>query len=73
MQLAPFHACYRPHDRAYTWRELRDLGCEPVAKEEPTMELIKRQASFLERSYYMFLESVSRDEKGNICDEPKDE
>ena len=73
MQLAPFHQCYRPHERAYTWRELREMGCVPVPKVEPTMELIKRQASFLEQSFYMFLESAPRDKNGNICDAPEDE
>ena len=71
MQLAPFHQCYREHERAYTWRELRAMGCEPVPKEEPTMELIKRQASFLEQSFYAFLESVPRDEKGRVMDLPE--
>jgi hypothetical protein len=47
------------------------MGCEPVAAVEPTMELIKRQASFLEQSFYMFLESAPRDSKGRVMDLPE--
>ena len=71
MALAPFHAAYRPHERAYSWRELRAMGCEPVAAPEPALEEIKRQASFLVSFYYGFLETVTRDEFGNITDEPE--
>ena len=70
MALAPFAAAYRPHERAHTWRELRAMGCEPLPAPEPALEEIKRQASFLDKFYYGFLETVHRDEHGRIADVP---
>ena len=72
MQLAPFHQAYRPHSPCPPRKVLKVEGEGSYFKKEKTLELIKHQASMMDKMYYTFLESVTRDEFGNIIDSPID-
>ena len=73
MQLAEFYLCYRQHEPPQTWRQLQAMGLTKVPDPEPALDEIVRQAKFLDRHYFQFLQSVTRDEAGNICDDVADD
>ena len=71
MQLAPFHAAYKPHGTIPSRAVLKAEGNGGYFAEHNTIEEIKEQARFLDSYYYRFLETVTRDEFGNIIDTPE--
>ncbi len=73
MQLAPFHACYKPHGEIVPRSVLKVEGEGSYFKSERAMDMVVRQASMLDKMYYKFIETVYRDEEGNVCDAPEDE
>ncbi len=72
MMLAPFYVCYRPHTAIPPRKVLKVEGEGSYFKKEKTLDLVKYQASMMDKMYYTFLESVTRDEFGNIIDSPLD-
>ena len=73
MQLAPFYLAYAPHGEIVPRKVLKVEGEGGYFKSEKAMDLVKRQASMLDKMYYSFIENVYRDEKGNIADLPDED
>ena len=73
MQLAPFYLAYKPHGDIVPRKVLKVEGEGGYFKSERAMDMVVRQASMIDKMYYRFIETVTRDEDGNICDEPEDE
>ena len=69
MQLAPFYVCYRPHSPIPPRKVLKVEGEGTYFPKVDTLKEVKEQASMMDRMFYTFLESVTRDENGNIVDE----
>ena len=72
MQLALFHQAYRPHTAIPSRAVLKVEGEGPYFPKVDTLKEVKSQAKMMDIMYYSFLESVTRDENGNICDEVED-
>ena len=72
MQLAPFYLAYKPHGEIVPRKVLKVEGEGGYFKSEKAMDMIHRQASMIDKMYYKFIETVYRDENGNICDEPEE-
>ena len=70
MQLAPFYLAYRPHSAIPSRKVLKVEGEGTYFPKVDTLKEVKEQASMMDRMYYSFLESVTRDEDGNIVDDP---
>ncbi len=73
MKLAPFHAAYKSHGEIVPRKVLKVEGEGGYFKSERAMDMVHRQASMIDKMYYKFIETVYRDEDGNICDAPEDE
>ena len=71
MQLAVFHQAYRPHTAIPSRAVLKAEGNGGYFAEHNTLDEIKEQASCMDAMYYGFLQTVTRDEFGNICDDPE--
>ena len=69
MMIAPFYVCYRPHTAIPTRKVLKVEGEGTYFPKVNTLDEVKSQAKMLDKMYYHFLESVTRDENGNIVDE----
>ena len=69
MQLAPFHQAYRPHEPIPPRKVLKVEGEGTYFPKVNTLDEVKRQASMMDKMYYDFLLTVTRDEFGNVCDE----
>jgi len=75
-QLYPFVQAHAPHMEMEHVREWnRDLRKHepPVVVTKIGMKGIVDQAKFLDHYYYTFLETVTRDSRGNIMDLDEDE
>ena len=72
IQLAPFYLAYKPHSSIPSRAVLKieGEGTYFPSQNEKTMDLIKEQAKRLDSLYYDFLATVTRDENGNVCDDP---
>ena len=73
MQLAPFHAAYKPHGEIVSRAVLRVEGEGSYFQSERAMDMVARQASMLDKMYYRFIETVNRDEEGEVADLVEDE
>lgn len=69
MQLAPFYLAYAPHSDIPSRKVLKVEGEGTYFPKVDTLAEVKHQAKMLDKMYYTFLESCTRDENGNICDE----
>ena len=69
MQLAVFYDAWRPHNAIPSRKVLKVEGKGSYFSESNTIQKIKHQASMMDQMYYSFLQTVTRDEKGNIKDE----
>ena len=69
MQLAPFYIAYHPHSPIPPRKVLKVEGEGTYFPKVNTLDEVKRQASMMDKMYYTFLETVTRDEFGNIVDE----
>ena len=72
MQLAVFHQAYRPHSTIPTRAVCKVEGEGTYFPKVDTLKEVKEQASMMDRMYYGFLETVTRDEFGNIVDDKED-
>ena len=70
MQLAPFYVCYRPHTAIPSRAVCKAEGEGTYFPKVDTLAEVKAQASLMDQFYYKFLESTTRDEFGNIIDDP---
>ena len=68
MQLAVFHRAYQPHGSIPDKKMLKKEA-KPYFSDVKCIDEIKAQAKFMDTFYYRFLESVTRDSDGNICDD----
>ena len=68
MQLAPFYLAYKSHGEIVPRKVLKVEGEGGYFKSEKAMDMVIRQASMIDKMYYKFLETVTRDEDGNIID-----
>ncbi len=74
MQLAPFYLAYAPHGEIVPRAVLRVEGEGSYFKSEKAMDLVKRQASMIDKIYYKFIESSTRGDDGKVRDmNPSDE
>ena len=71
MQLAPFYLAYAPHSPIPSRAVLKVEGEGTYFPKVDTIAEVKEQASNMERMYYNFLATVTRDEDGNIVDVPE--
>ena len=69
MQLAPFYLAYAPHSPIPGRAVLKVEGEGTYFPQVDTLAEVKHQARMLDKMYYHFLETVTRDEHGNIIDE----
>ena len=67
-QLAPFYLAYKPHGPIPTRKVLKVEGNGGYFHEVNTIKEIKSQAKMLDSMYYTWLETVTRDENGDIVD-----
>ena len=72
MQLAIFHQAYRPHDAIPSRAVCKVEGEGTYFPQVDTLKEVKEQASMMDRMYYGFLETVTRDEFGKVCDAKED-
>ena len=72
MQLAPFYLAYAPHDDIPSRAVCKVEGEGTYFPKVNTLEEVKKQANMLDRMYYGFLETVTRDEFGKVCDVKED-
>ena len=68
MKLAPFYLAYKPHGEIVPRKVLKVEGEGGYFESEKAMDMVHRQASMIDKMYYQFLETVSRDKDGNIID-----
>ena len=69
-QLFAFRDAWRPHTAIPTRAECKIMGEGAYFPDHgKALDEIKEQARMLDTMYYGFLETVTRDEYGNICDD----
>ena len=68
-QLAPFIIAHRPHTTPPSRATCKVEGEGNYFPPVDTVDEIKEQASMLDRMYYSFLETVTRDSNGNFIDD----
>ena len=70
VQLFPFYDAWRPHSAIPSRTECKLMGEGAYFPDHgKALDEIKEQARMLDTMYYGFLETVTRDEHGNICDD----
>ena len=69
-KLAEFRRAYAPHTPAPTRKFLKREE-NGYFSNINTIQEIKEQTKTLDVMYFNFLETVTRDDKGNICDSPE--
>ena len=72
MQLAIFHQAYRPHEEIPSRAVCKVEGEGTYFPKVDTLAEVKHQARMLDKCYYYFLETVTRDEFGKVCDVKED-
>ena len=74
MQLAPFHAAYKPHGDIVPRKVLKVEGEGGYFKSERAMDMVHRQASMIDKMYYGFIGDTTRGDDGKVRDmKPSDD
>ena len=71
-QLFPFYDAWRPFTPIPTRAECKAAGKGNYFPKVSTLDEVKEQARTLDCMFYGFLETVTRDEFGNVMDDPEE-